>query len=56
MVSVSLETEHMLDQLDLHLAPSSDSTVIYTYAEHTRRDILSYDDPCKVRHVSYGGE
>ena len=27
MVSVSLETEHMLDQLDLHLAPSSDSTV-----------------------------
>ena len=28
MVSVSLETEHMLDQLDLHLAPSSDSTVL----------------------------
>ena len=33
MVSVSLETEHMLDQLDLHLAPSSDSTV-------TREDLL----------------
>ena len=29
MVSVSLETEHMLDQLDLHLAPSSDSTVLH---------------------------
>ena len=27
-VSVLLETEHMLDQLDLHLAPSRESAVI----------------------------
>ena len=26
-VSVLLETEHMLDQLDLHLAPSRESAV-----------------------------
>ena len=27
-VSVLLETEHMLDQLDLHLAPSRESAVL----------------------------
>ena len=36
MVSVSLETEHMLDQLDLHLAPSSDSTVLHRWLAVSR--------------------